>query len=83
MEALEIETFIEPLDLYLEKAANQGAARQVLRGYGNEGSLFREILRNRFRRRGRPRQESRILSTRETSRDSKPEIIDFLNTEET
>jgi hypothetical protein len=83
IEALEIETFIEPLDLYLEKTANQGAARQVLRGYGKEGSLFREILRNRFRRRGRPRQESSALSSRETPRDSKPEIIDFLNTEET
>ena len=50
IEALKIETFIEPLDLYLEKSASQGAARQVLRGYSKEGRLYREILRNRYRR---------------------------------
>ena len=27
IEALEIETYVEPLDLYLEKSASQGAAR--------------------------------------------------------
>ena len=67
---------MEPLDLYLEKSANQGATRQVLRGYGREGRLYREILRNRFRRRGQPRLESHSIPILKTPRDSKPEIIE-------
>ena len=81
IEALEIETFIEPLDLYLEKSASQGAARQILRGYGREGRLYREILRNRYRRRGQLRLESYSIPTLRTSRDSRPEIIETPATE--
>jgi len=74
--ALEIETFIEPLDLYLEKSASQGAARQVLRGYGREGRIFREILRNRYRRRGPLRHEPNSISTLKVSENVRPEIIE-------
>ena len=56
--------------------ANQGAARQVLGGYGKEGRLFREILRNRYRRRGQPRRESPSIPTLKTSENSRPEIIE-------
>ena len=76
IEALEIETFIEPLDLYLEKSASQGAARQVLRGYGREGRIFREILRNRYRRRGPLRHESNSIPTLKASENVRPEIIE-------
>jgi len=78
IEALEIETFIEPLDLYLEKSASRGASRQVLKGYGKEGRLFREILRKRYRRRGQPRQESYSIPTLKAPTDSKPEIIESI-----
>jgi len=82
IEALEIETFIEPLDLYLEKFASRGAARQVLKGYGQKGRLFREILRNRYRRRGRPRPELNSTSTPSlrTSEGLRPEIIEIPTT---
>ena len=78
IEALEVETFTEPLDLYIEKIATQGASRQVLRGYGNEGRLYKEILRNRHRRRGRPSPPSNTRVNSGGPRDfehlKKPEI---------
>ena len=67
---------MEPLDLYLEKSANQGATRQVLRGYSREERHYREILRNRFRRRGQPRLNLHSRPVLKTSRDSKLEIIE-------
>ena len=70
-EALEIETFTEPLDLYIERAATQGASRQALRGYGKEGRLFREVLRNRFRR-GR-----RLSPTTSSSSPRNPEKLEI------
>ena len=77
IEALEIETFIEPLDLYLEKSASQGAARQVLKGYGQKGRLFRESLRNRHRRRGQLRLEPNSIPSLKVSEGLRPEIIEI------
>jgi Reverse transcriptase (RNA-dependent DNA polymerase) len=57
-EALEIETFIEPLDLFIEKAAIQGTSRQLLRGYGEEIHLYTEKLERLYRIRRRKRTRS-------------------------
>jgi len=54
-EALEIETFTEPLDLYIERTANLGLIRQVQRGLGNEIKLFSQRIIERTRRRRRRR----------------------------
>ena len=57
-EALEIETFIEPLDLYIERIANLGLARQVLGGQGNKIKALRRRLALRVRgKRGRRRRD--------------------------
>jgi hypothetical protein len=57
-EALEIETFIEPLDLYIERIANLGLARQVLGGQGDKIKAFRRRLALRVRgKRGRRRRD--------------------------
>ena len=56
-EALEIETFIEPLDLYIEKIANQSLTRVALQGQGQQITAFSRYLARKTRgRRGRERQ---------------------------
>ena len=76
IEALEIETFTEPLDLYLEKSASQGAARQVLRGYGKEGRLFRDRLWDKYRGRGQPRLEPSLTPVLRAPIGVRPEITE-------
>src|SRR6201999_760039 len=77
IEALEIETFVEPLDLYIEKSASQGAARQVLRGY-SEGKLFREVLRNRYKRRRRPSPRTPLSNSQNNlEKQKKPRITEI------
>ena len=71
-EALEIETFTEPLDLFIERTANLGLIRQVQQGLGNEIKLFSQRIiertRKRRRRRGSRKQNlsfERALTTLE------------------
>jgi hypothetical protein len=60
-EALEIETFTEPLDLYIERIANQGLIRQVLRGQGERITAFNRQVRRKTRgRRGRERRPTQL-----------------------
>jgi len=50
--------FIEPLDLYIERIANLGLARQVLGGQGDKIKAFRRRLALRVRgKRGRRRRD--------------------------
>ena len=56
-EALEIETLIEPLDIYIEKTATTGIVRQVLDGYNKKIRLLGQNLALRTRgKRGRKRK---------------------------
>jgi hypothetical protein len=56
-EALEIETYTEPLDLYIERNANLGFTRQSNQGQGKRIKELRQRLEYRTRgRRGRKRQ---------------------------
>jgi len=56
-EALEIETFTEPLDLYIEKTANQSLIRLALQGQGEQITAFSRYLARKTRgRRGRERR---------------------------
>ena len=66
-EALEIETFTEPLDLFIERTANLGLIRQVQRGLGNEIKLFSQRIIERTRRGARKQNLSfeRALTTLE------------------
>ena len=60
-EALEIETYIEPLDLYIERNTNLGYTRQSIQGQEEKIKTLRQRLARRTRgKRGRKRQISTL-----------------------
>ena len=60
-EALEIETYIEPLDLYIERNTNLGYTRQSTQGQEEKIKTLRQRLARRTRgKRGRKRQISTL-----------------------
>ena len=67
--ALEIETFIEPLDLYIEKTSTKTASKQVLRGYRSEGRHYYEVLQSRYKKR---RWKRRLPSSSSSSSSPSP-----------